>query len=191
MLQVEHGIALLGVLGQLILGRRVDQGVAPLAKLGVGAMVVDAAHLTVRNALLRTVVVALGAFGHLKAASLTVAAEVGLRGGIDEVHAVDVHEIIVETYGQRVGNSHEGTLSVGLHVVLLAADVDNDLAGLRSLDAEVGPALLVNLRELIAGNGVLHSHGIGRHLNLLRHVDVRTLRLKAEVTGHGLSIAAA
>ena len=110
---------------------------APLAELRVGAVVVDAAHLTMGDALLRTVVVALRSLGYLKTTALTIATEIGLGSGINEVHAIDIQEIIVEAYGQRIGNSHEDAIALRLHVVLLTANIHNDLLGLRSLDAEV------------------------------------------------------
>ena len=83
----------------------------------------------------------------------------------------------MESYGQGVGDGHKTTLAVGLHVIFLAANVDNDLAGLRGIDAEIGTALLVNLRELIARNGSLGSDGIFGNLDTLGHIDVRTFGL--------------
>ena len=154
-------------------------------------MIVDAAHLSVGDTLLRTVVVALGTFGHLKASRLAVAAKIGLTGGVDEVHPIDVHEIVVEAHGQRVGLGHKATLAVGQHIILLAADVDHHLTGLWSLNAEVGAALLVNLGEFVAGDGILYRHGIGRHLYLLGHLDEGTLGLETQVAGHGLTVATA
>ena len=185
MLQVKYGIALLAL---LVVGRRIDHGVTPGALLL--AVVVDAAHLSVGYALLRTVIVTLRAFGNLDAASLTVATEEGLCAWVDEPHAVDFHKIVVEAHGQRVGDGHEVSFAIGLHVVLLAADIDNDFAGLWSLDAEVGASLLVNLREVVAGHGGLGDERIGGHLNLLGHVDVRTFRLVAQEACHGLAVAA-
>ena len=144
------------------------------------------------DALLWTVVVALRTFGNFQATGLAVATEVGLTGRIDEVHTINIHEVIVEANRQRIGHSHEATLTVGLHVVLLTADIYNDLLGLWSLNAEVGTTLLVNLRELIARDGILYSHCISRNLNLLSHGQVGwTLGFKAEVAGNSLTIAAA
>ena len=78
MLQVEHGIALLGILRQFIFCRRIDQCMTPFAELRVGTMVVDAADLSVGDALLWTVVISLGTLGNLDAARFAVAAEEGL-----------------------------------------------------------------------------------------------------------------
>ena len=186
-LQVEHGVALLGVL--FILSGRIDHGVAPLLLLV--AVVEDAAHAASGNTLLGTVVVALGTLGDLDAARLAVTTEEGLRGGIDEVHAIDVHEIVMEAHGQGIGDSHPASLAVGLHVVLLVADIDNHLTGLRGLDAEIGAPFLIDLREFVARNGGLCDEGIGRYLNPLGHLDIWPLGLVAEEACHGLTIAAA
>ena len=96
----------------------------------------------------------------------------------------------MEAHGQRIGDCHEAALAVGLHVVLLAAHVDDDLTSLGSLNAEVGTTLLVDLREVVARHGGLCNEGIGRHFNLLGHVDVRTLGFIAEEACHGLAVAA-
>ena len=85
----------------------------------------------------------------------------------------------MEAYGQRIGDSHEVTLAVGLHLVFLAADINDDLAGFGSCNAEIGTAFLVNFRKFIARNGGLSDESIGGHLYLLRHFNVRTLRLIA------------
>ena len=207
MLQVEHGVALLGVLHILVLSGGIDQGVTPLAcsrltvsRYGLMAVlgrvlapIVDAAHLTMSDALLRTIVVAFRPLRNLDATRLAVTTEESLRGWVDEVDTVDVHEVVVEAHGQRVGDSHEVALSLGLHLVFLVADVDNDFLGLGRIDAEVGTALLVDLGELVARDGGLSDDGVGRHLNLLdslRHVS-RTLGLEAKVTGNSLAVAAA
>ena len=154
-------------------------------------MVVDTTHLSVRNTCLRTVVVALGALGHFDTTALAVATEIGLTGRVDEVNAVDVHEVIVETHGQRIGLGHEATLAVGLHRVFLAADVDHDLAGLGCIDIEIGATLLVDLRELVAGDGVLDGDGVGGHHDLRGYLHLRPPGFEAQVTGDGLAIAAA
>ena len=125
MLQVEHGVAPLDVLLLVVAGGGVDHGVAPLT--GGRGIIVDAAHLSVVDALLRTVVVALGALGYLNAASLTVTAEEGLGGGVDEVDTADVHEIVMEAHHQRVGDGTPYAVLVTPHVVFLAADVDHRL----------------------------------------------------------------
>ena len=144
-----------------------------------------------RNALLRTIVVAFRTLGYLETTSLAVASKVGFRGRIDEIHAVNIHEIIVEANRQRIGNSHETTLTIGFHVILLTANIDDNLASFRSLNTEIGTALLVNLREFVAGNSVLNSYCIGGHHNLLsyRHV-LRTLRLETELASYSLTITA-
>ncbi len=188
-LQVEHGVALLRVLLQLILGRRVDHRVAPLLRRG--GIVVQAAHLSGCHALLRTVVVTLRALWYLDAASLAVTAEEGLCGWVDEVHASDIHEVVVEAGHQWIGDGHPAALAVGLHVVLLAADIQHHLASLWGLDAEVGATLLVHLRKFIAWYGGLCQNGIGRHLYLLGHLDVGAHGLEAQLTGHGLTVATA
>ena len=193
-LQVEHGVALLAL---LILGGGIDQGVAPdtcfVYTLGiVDGRVVDAAHTAVGDALLRTVVVALGTLRHLQTARFAVAAEEGLAGGIDEVHALDVHEVIVEAHGQRIGDCHEAVLAVGLHVILLAADIYDDFLGLGCMNAEVGAALLVHLGEGVAGDGGLGCDGILGHLNLfsLCNGHLGPFGLESELTGYGFAIAA-
>ena len=96
----------------------------------------------------------------------------------------------METHGQRIGNGHEATLTIGLHIVFLAADVDHHLAGLRSLNTEIGTTLAVNLRELVAGDGILDSLGICRHLDFLGHLDIGALGLKTQMTGYCLAITA-
>ena len=73
-------------------------------------------RLAVSDVLMRTVVVALGAFGDLYAARLPAAAEECLGGWVDEVVAADVDEIVVEPYGQRVGDGHPAALAVGRHL---------------------------------------------------------------------------
>ena len=97
----------------------------------------------------------------------------------------------MESGHEGISHCHKVTLAVGLHVVLLAADIDNDLTGLRSGDAEIGTAFLVHLRILIAGDGGLGDDGIGRSLDALGHLDIRALRLITQETGDGLTIAAA
>ena len=173
-LQVEHRILLLAL---LVFCGRIDHGMAPFVA-GVG-IVVDAAHLSVGNALLRTVVIAFATLGNLNAACFAVAAEEGLGGGVDEVDTIDIHEIVVEARHKRVGDSHEVAFAIGLHVIFLAADVDNDLTGIGGCNAEIGTAFLVNLRELIARNGGLGNEGICGNLNLFRHVNMGTLGLIA------------
>ena len=96
----------------------------------------------------------------------------------------------MESHGQRVGDGHETTLTVGLHVIFLAADIDDDLAGLWSLDAEIGTALLVNFREFVAGNSSLSGDGIGGDLYALGHINMRALGLVTKETSHSLAIAA-
>ena len=97
----------------------------------------------------------------------------------------------MEARHEGIGDGHEVTLAVGLHVVLLVADVDDDLTGLRGRDAEIGATFLVDLGELIARNGGLGDEGIGRYLNAFGHLDVGTLGLVAQMTGGGLTIATA
>ena len=187
-LQVEHGIAFLLHLLQLILGGGVDHGMAPCFRRL--RPVVDAAYLTVGDTLLRTVVVALGTLGNLDAASLAVAAEECLRRWVDEVHATYINKIIMETYHQRVGDSHPAALAVALHVVFLVADVEHHFPGLWSLHVEVGATLFVYLREVVAGNGGLGKEGVGGNLEGPGHLKLRTLGLIAQETGHGLAISA-
>ena len=91
---------------------------------------------------------------------------------------------------ERIGNSHPAPLSVRLHIIFLAADVEHHLTGLRSLDTEICTSLLVHLRELIAGNGCLCDKGILRNFYLLWHLDIRTLRLIAEESCYSLTITA-
>ena len=143
------------------------------------------------DALLRTVVVALGALGYLNAASLTVTAEEGLGGGVDEVDASDIDEIVVEAHHQRVGDSHPAALAVGLHVVFLPTDVEHHLAGLGSHHTEIGAAVFAYLRELVAWDGGLGEDGIVGPVDGLRHVDMGTYGLIAQETGDGLAVAAA
>ena len=97
----------------------------------------------------------------------------------------------METYGQGIGNGHEAALAVALHVVFLVADVDDDLAGLWSLDIEVGTMLLVDFRELIARNCGLGDESVSRYFDGLWHFDIRALGLETQVTGYGLTVAAA
>ena len=78
MLQVEHGIALLGIFRQLRFCWRINQSMPPFSELRVGAVVIDAADLSVGDALLRSVVISLGTLGNLDAARFAVAAEEGL-----------------------------------------------------------------------------------------------------------------
>ena len=172
-LQVKNGVFLLTL---LIFGGRIDHGVAPL--MGSVGIIVDAAHLSVDYALLWTVVVALFTLRNLDTTSLTIATEEGLGSRVDEADTIGLHEIVVESRNQRVGDSHEVTLAIGLHGIFLTTDVDNHLAGFRSRYAEIGTTFLVDLGEFIARNGGLSDKGIGRDLNLLRHLDERALRLK-------------
>ena len=97
----------------------------------------------------------------------------------------------MESHGQRVGDGHEAALAVGLHVIFLAADVDDDLAGLWSLDAEIGAALLVNFREFVAGNGGLCGDGIGGNLYAFGHINMWALGFVTQETSHSLAVAAA
>ena len=165
MLQIEHRIALLEALLLIVLSRGIDHCMTP--GLLLVAVVVDAAYTTSGHTLLWTVVVALRTLRHLETTSLTVRSEEGLRSGIDEVHAVDIHEVIVEAHGQRICHSHEDTIALRLHLILLAADVDDNLLGLRRIDTEVGTTLRVYLGEVVARNGVLTRHSISRHVDLL------------------------
>ena len=64
----------------------------------MSSRIVDAAYLAMVDAQLWTVVVTLGALGNFQTAGLAVAAEVGLAGGIDEVHPVNVHKVVVEAH---------------------------------------------------------------------------------------------
>ena len=187
-LQIEHWIALLGILGVIILGRSINHSVAPLVLLL--AEVVDATNTSCRYTLLWTIVVALGALWNLDTTRLAVATKVSLGSRIDEVDAIYIHKVVVESYWQRIGNGHESTLTIRLHIVLLAADVYNHLTGLWSIDIEVSTVLLVNLRELIALDSGLSDECIGRNLNLLRHLDKRALRLETKMTSYSLTITA-
>ena len=189
MLQVEHRIAFLGILLQVVFCRCIDHRVTPF--LGGFREVVERANLTRGDTGLWTVVVALGTLRNLDTTRLTVTAEEGLCGGVDEVYAADVHEVIVETRYQRIGHAHPTALAVGLHVVLLATDVEHHLAGLGGLDAEIGATLTVDLGEFVAGDGGLCQHGILGHLDAPGHLDIGAHGLEAEVAGHGLAIATA
>ena len=159
-LQVQDGVLLLAL---LVLGRRVNHRMTPLT--GALCKVIDAAYLTCRDVSLRTIVVAFRAFGNLDAARLAAASEEGFCGGVNEADAVHLHEVVVEAHDKRVGDCHEAALAVGLHLVLLVADIDDDLASLRCLDAEVGTPFLVHLREVVAGHGGLAGESVSRHLN--------------------------
>ena len=143
-----------------------------------------------RNALLWTIIVALRPLRNLKTTCLTVTTEISLRCRIDEVYTFDIHEIIVEANGQRIGNGHETALTIRLHIILLTADIYYHLTSLRSIDAEISTTLTVNLWELISRDGILYSYSISRNLNSLRHFDIWTLGLIAKVTGHSLAITA-
>ena len=85
----------------------------------------------------------------------------------------------MEAWHEGIGDGHVVALSVGLHVVLLVADVDDDLTGLGGRDAEIGTAFFVDLRILIARNGGLGDEGIGRSLDALGHLDVGAFGLVA------------
>ena len=139
MLQIEHRVALLDVLLGIIASGGIDHGVAPCLLLITE--VVYAAHLSMLNTLLRTIVVAFGSFRNLEATSLTVTAEEGLCGRIDEVHTTDIHEIIVEAFHQRISNSHPATFAVRLHVVFLVADIKHYLLCIRSTQIEIAATL--------------------------------------------------
>ena len=151
--------------------------------------VVEGTYLTSGDTCLWTVVVALFTLGYLDTTRLAVATKEGLGSGVDEIDATDIHEIIVEARHKRIGHSHPSALSVRLHVIFLTADIHDHLAGLRSLKIEVGTIFLVNLRELVTGDGCLCEESISRHFNLLGHLDIGALRLKPQMTGYGLTIA--
>ena len=188
MLQVEHRIAFLLELLQLILCRCIDHGMAP--SLLLVAEVVDAAHLTVRNTLLRTVVVTFAALGNLNTTCLAVTAEERLRSRIDEVHATDIHEIVVEALYQRIGDSHPATLTVVLHIILLVTDVEHHLLGIRSVQVEIATTLRIELGELVTRNSCRSDERISRYLDLLGCLHLRTYGLITQETSHSLTITA-
>ena len=144
--------------------------------------VVDAAHLTGRHVRLRTVVVTLGTLGYLDAAGLSVATEEGFCGGVDEVLPTYINKIIVEADGERVGDCAPCALLVTAHLVLLATDIDHHLISLRRGHPEIGPALTIHLREIVAGNGGLCYVGIVGH-------DEGCLHLIAQEGQHLFTIA--
>ena len=90
----------------------------------------------------------------------------------------------MEAYYQGVGNGHPCASGIALHVVLAATDIDLYLLCLGRRDTEIGTALTIYLRELIAGNSGLGHYSIGRHLNLL-------VGLVAQQVEHLLAIASA
>ena len=188
MLQIEHRVALLDVLLGIIASGGIDHGVAPCLLLITE--VVDAAHLSVLNTLLWTIVVTFWSFRNLEATSLTVTAEEGLCSRIDEVHTTDIHEIIVEALHQRISNSHPATFAIRLHVVFLVADIQHYLLCIRSTQVEIAATLRVDLREVVTGNGGLGNLCIGRNNDFLAW-HLRTLGFEAQETGNGLAIAAA
>ena len=97
----------------------------------------------------------------------------------------------MEAHGQWVGDSHEATSTIGLHLIFLTADVNDYLTSFRCLNAEVGTTLLVNLGELIAGDGVLYGYSISRYLNLLGNGHICwTLGLKTEMACYGFCVTA-
>ena len=157
-LQIENGIALLT---GLIFCRSIDQSMTPLAR-GL-SIVVDAANLSVSHTLLRTVVVTLRTFRNLYAASFAVAAEECLGGRVDEIHTTDIHEVIMKAHRERVGDSIPCSIATALHIIFLAADIDDDTCSVIGAKTEVCPTLLVNLRELVARNRCLGDEGIGRN----------------------------
>ena len=185
MLQVKDGVLLLAF---LIFSRRIDHRMTP--GLLCIAVVIDAAHLTSRNALLRTIIITLLTLRNLDATSLAVASEEGLCGWIYEADAIHLHKVVVETHGQRIGDSHESTFAVGLHIILLIAHIHNDLTSLWSLDAEISATLFIHLGEFIAWHSGLSDEGVFRHLNSLGHIDMRTSGLIPKETCHGLAVAA-
>ena len=141
---------------------------------------------------MRTVIIALRTLGNFKSASLTIGSKEGLRSWVNEVNAINIHEIVVETHRQRIGNSHKVALALRLHLVLLVANVNDNFLCLRRIDAEIGTTLRVNLRELIAGNSILASNSIGWYINLLNgnwQVS-RTLGLETKMAGNSLTITA-
>ena len=95
----------------------------------------------------------------------------------------------MEADNQRVGDCHEAAFAVRLHLILLVADVNHDFLGLRRMDIKIGSTLFINLRELVARNSRLSSHGILRHFNLLGNRHLRTLRLVAKETAGRLAVA--
>ena len=187
-LQIENWIAPLAVLLQIVTCRSVDHNVSPC--LSRRAVIIETTHLSLGNVLLRTVVVSLWTLWNLDAASLTVVSCEGLGRGIDEARTADVDEVIVETGSQRIGDSHESTFPIGLHLIFLVANVEHDLTSLWGLDVEVGTSLFVNFREIPAWQGGLRDESIIRNLQFLWHLDVGTFGLKAQKTGCSLPIAA-
>ena len=159
MLQVEHGVLLFAL---LIFSRCIDHGVTPLVG-GVGK-VVDAAYLSVGDAELRAVVVALRSFGNLNAAGLAVASEerVGVR--VDDVDTTYINKVIVEANYQGVGHGTPDTRLVLAHVILLAADIYLYLIGCRGVDTEVVATLTVYLRKFLSGNSSSCCESIGRYV---------------------------
>ena len=145
-----------------------------------------------RYALAGTVVVTLGTFRYLDAACLTMATEEGLGSGVNEVHTVDAHEVVVETHGKRIGDSHETALSIGFHIIFFAADVHHDIPGLRGTEVEVCTTLLVHLRECVTGDGSLCCDGICGYFDFLVCYGQigRTFGFETEVSCHGLTVAA-
>ena len=172
MLQVKHWIFLLAL---LIICRSINHCMAPL--VGRLGKIVQATHLSLGNTLLRTIIVALIAFRNLDTTRLTVTTEEGLCSRINKTNTIDFHEIVVESRNQRIGNCHPVTLTIRLHIIFLSTDINDYLTGLRSRNAEISSVLFVHLRELIARDCRLSNNSINRNLNLLWHLDKRTLRL--------------
>ena len=172
MLQVKHWIFLLSL---LIVCRSINHCMAPL--VGRLGKIIQATHLSLGHTLLRTIIVTLIAFRNLDTTRLTVTTEEGLCCGINKTDTIDFHEIVVESRNQRISNCHPVTLSIGLHIIFLSTDINDHLTGFRSRNAEISSMLFVHLRELIARDCRLSNNSINRNLNLLWHLDKRTLRL--------------
>ena len=97
----------------------------------------------------------------------------------------------MEAHWQRVGNGHPASLAVAFHVIFFVADVEHHLGGIGGLHFEVGAPLLVDFREVVAGNGGLGQESVGGHLYRQRNLELRALGLIAQETDHSLAIAAA
>ena len=142
-------------------------------------------------ALLRTVVVSFVTFRYLNTASFTITSKECFCRRINEVNTINIHEIVVETNNQWIGNSHPTTFTIALHFIFLATYIKYYLICFWSMEIEIGTTFFVNFREFVAWYCCLCDESISRNFYTFRHLDIWTLWGVAEKTCYCFAIAAA
>ena len=107
--------------------------------------------------LLRTIVVAFCSFWYFQTACFTAAAEVGFAGRVNNLHAIYIQKIVVESYYQRIAHAVPVAIQILFHLILLAADVEDYFLCLRSMELYISSAVLIYTRIVAVWNDSLQG----------------------------------